>query len=330
MTARAVLLMLAATLAAIGAPAASTDATTDLIRDLGDDAHDVRLAARTKLVALGPAGLDALVAFLDLHATGIKAHVTKLIAQLDAPSWAERERAMDELGRIGIPAAESLVEAMKSGPPEVRWRAKRLVEHIRERNPAEDERQARRYALVIELVAEYGDARTVTALERELDSDLPTRRELAAFALGRIGQPRSCPHLVRRLNGATWPLKAHLVWAIGRTGDAAAAATLLAIAEARSEPPYLRARAVGGAERALATAPAVPREPALRLVALARDPAWEVRAAAEAALAALAKRDGTPTYHRSTAERTAELAAWRDWAQALPPDAGAGSEGPPR
>src|SRR3954447_6210280 len=63
--------------------------------------------------------------------------VAQLIEQLGSASFAERERATEELDAVGVPALEALRKAAASDDPEVRRRAGELLRKVEARAEAE-------------------------------------------------------------------------------------------------------------------------------------------------------------------------------------------------
>jgi len=61
--------------------------------------------------------------------------IDELIEKLGDGAWEEREKATQELIRIGKPALPKLLEAVKSPDAEVKWRAEHVLREIRERFP---------------------------------------------------------------------------------------------------------------------------------------------------------------------------------------------------
>ncbi len=62
--------------------------------------------------------------------------VDELVGKLGDADWETREQATRELVRIGRPAVPKLLEAAKSGDPEVKWRAEHALREIGERSPS--------------------------------------------------------------------------------------------------------------------------------------------------------------------------------------------------
>jgi|GEM_PF-1835250 len=71
-----------------------------------------------------------LIAYLNLLQPDEKrqADIVTLITELGSAKWHERETASGRLVLIGEPAKAKLTEALTSQDPEVRWRAKRILE----------------------------------------------------------------------------------------------------------------------------------------------------------------------------------------------------------
>jgi len=80
------------------------------------------------------AGFLLAIKLAPLHAEpDSSSRIARLIRQLGDDSFAEREAATTELTAIGEPALEALRTAVSDDDPEVRWRAKWLVEEIVQR-----------------------------------------------------------------------------------------------------------------------------------------------------------------------------------------------------
>ncbi|MHC4597403.1 MAG: PDZ domain-containing protein [Planctomycetota bacterium] len=62
----------------------------------------------------------------------LRDRIEGLVARLGSEAWKERKAAEKELIRIGIPAVPALEKALKSDDPEVRVRARRALDRIRE------------------------------------------------------------------------------------------------------------------------------------------------------------------------------------------------------
>jgi hypothetical protein len=68
---------------------------------------------------------------LDADAAGLDGHIAKLIEQLGDPQFAVRQRAQQELVKLGFDAFDALVEAENHNDPEVAMQAGYLVRRIR-------------------------------------------------------------------------------------------------------------------------------------------------------------------------------------------------------
>ena len=119
--------------------------------------------------------------------------------------------------------------------------------------------------------------------------------DVAAFGLGRIGDPASLPALIGLLKDPGWQVRVHAVWALGRCGNRRGLPPLQALAEDKASGPYRRARAMGSMARIVGAK--ATRAEAGWMVARLSDKAWEVRAAADAALRAISGKDQGYRYH---------------------------------
>jgi hypothetical protein len=150
-----------------------------------EDAAKAHRAVETLIAAGGPA-VTFLRERLSPEAPD-RARLARLVAALDADTFAEREKASQELEKLGEQAAPALKQALAGdSSPEVRRRAERLLAALaRPDNPAR-----LRVLRAVEVLEKAGDPDKRKALEA-LARDMPetlTGREARA-ALGRLAQP---------------------------------------------------------------------------------------------------------------------------------------------
>lgn len=135
----------------------------------------------------------------------------KLVLQLSSKDYDEAMVAMAKLKAQGVGLYPRLVEALSSGPPQVRWRSAALL-------------------------GELGDRRGVEPLADVLTDSDPTVRAAAAGALGQLGDETATPHLVPLVNSdPDLAVRIAAARALGVLGAAAAVAELKAVLSERAE-----------------------------------------------------------------------------------------------
>jgi len=111
------------------------------------------------------------------------------------------KKEWDELTRLGEPAVEPLIQALKDESWEVRWGAARAL-------------------------GEIGDARAVEPLIQALKDKYWNVNKKAEKALGKIGEPAVEP-LVQALKDESWGVRRGAAGALGEIGDARAVEPLI-------------------------------------------------------------------------------------------------------
>jgi hypothetical protein len=104
----------------------SQDAARHLYREVVERFPDTRwaAAARQRLAQLEePPGAGK-------PPEPAEAEVQRLLAQLAAPDWRERQRASHRLALLGEAARPALEDAARGADPELAWRAKRLLDRL--------------------------------------------------------------------------------------------------------------------------------------------------------------------------------------------------------
>ncbi len=128
---------------------------------------------------------------------------TKALAiTLNDPSELTRLRMAENLERIGTLAVEPLVEILKSGNPQAKVLAARVLGNLR--------------------AAEAGPV----LCEAMLEGSLPDLRAQAALALGKIGNPEDVPVLLKASEDEAWPVRAQVANALKMIGDVSTIPTL--------------------------------------------------------------------------------------------------------
>jgi hypothetical protein len=181
---------------AVPAPPADKDASAiaKAVENLGSASEKERWKAHDDLVKFGEAAVKPIseifgigvAAKEEAKAESPDARLAKLVEMLGSDSYREREAATEELTKIGKPAADALQEALKSGDPEVRQRASKILSTIR--NPGEDEavkksrENLKKYMAVLTL-EDIGSKNAKAALMKAVEED---ERLVAASALGAL------------------------------------------------------------------------------------------------------------------------------------------------
>jgi len=113
--------------------------------------------------------------------------VTKLIAELDDDKFEIRERASDELGKMGESAAGRLREALKNNPSaEQRRRVEELLARLKNKGPDGESLRATRAVAVLERIGSKEAREVLNGLARGAP-DAPLTRDARA-ALQRLGK----------------------------------------------------------------------------------------------------------------------------------------------
>jgi WD40 repeat protein len=108
--------------------------------------------------------------------------IRKLIAKLDAPRYAARERATRELGRLGTRAEPALRERLRGGAsPEARRRIEKLLARLTWAVPSAEELRVRRGVEVLERLATPEARRLLGQLARGAPGRLVTAEARAAL-----------------------------------------------------------------------------------------------------------------------------------------------------
>jgi len=160
--------------------------------------------------------------------------VEPLMAALKDGDFDVRWRAAEALGKIGEPAVEPLIAAHKAGDSDVRWQAARalaMTGDARALEPLIDALKEGPSPEVAEALGKIGDARAVEPLIAPLkDGDSDVRAE-AAEALGKIGDARAVEPLIAAHKDAQEDdysvLRSLAAEALAKIGDARAVPTLV-------------------------------------------------------------------------------------------------------
>jgi len=139
-----------------------------------------------------------------------EAGVARLVAQLGAASWAERQEASVRLAALGEAARAALEGAAKSSDPEVAWRARRLLERLEAgRSRAGERGVSRRFGVRIEVMGDMArrwmrrrGGSEMDRLVRALGSENAAEVTVARDALLNFG-PEAIDALVRGLEGSS-------------------------------------------------------------------------------------------------------------------------------
>jgi HEAT repeat protein len=146
----------------------------------------------------------------------------KWIGQLTDP--AKRERAAQELIRLGAEAAPALVEALQSRDPNLPPIVGRLLARIGPAAvPALVHSLQNAHPLirvqVVDVLAQIKDRSVVLPLLDALQGEFYTVRARAAAALGLVGDPQVIPHLLKALKDPEPEVRAWAALALGKFRD---------------------------------------------------------------------------------------------------------------
>lgn len=177
-----------------------------------------------------------------------------LVAQLGAPDWQEREKAMRALIALGEPARPALRDALRSLDPEVRWRAAYALSLVDfELLPTQPDAARALYASAARARAQPGGAEAARELYAEVVKRFPETRWAAAArerlealkaqeaAKGPPPGPEAIAALVARLGHAAWAERQEASRQLAQAGEAAREA-LEAAARAADPEAAWRAR----------------------------------------------------------------------------------------
>jgi hypothetical protein len=244
---------------------------------------------------------EGISAYLvQLHPTPeLRANSLALIKQLGDGSFAQREEAMQKLLILPVLDTEALAAATDDGDPEVRWRARKILQVGR----PETERMLYAAFKTIEERKLHG---TLEALIAAIPlCEKPTLRQQAQIALVAAARRDDAPLLTKALASENAHVRAGAAAALGEALGAEADATLLPLTT--DEQPAVRlavARAMAnyGERRALD----------LLIDLLAADEV-EVRTHASSALSSLTKKFHGYAAYDLPEKRKESIDRWRQW-----------------
>jgi hypothetical protein len=148
---------------------------------LAGDAADADAALR-ELAACPEQAAELAGRLLKPAAKDRTERIARLLRQLDSDTFAERERAEASLAELGEDAAEALGAALDGEPSaEVRRRAERLLERLREGPPAPERLRALRAVQLLEWIGSPAARRTLEALADGAPGAERTRAARAAL-----------------------------------------------------------------------------------------------------------------------------------------------------
>lgn len=162
----------------------------------------------------------------------------RLVAELLSGDELRAEAAVEALARLGPPALDALLPALRSDSPEARWWATRAVAAIPDRrstaaltealdDPDASVRQAAALGLRLQPSPDAADR-----LARLLTDDDPITARLASDALAALG-PRALTHLTAAARSPDAGARIHAVRALARAREPHAIPTLF---EALEDP----------------------------------------------------------------------------------------------
>ena len=148
--------------------------------------------------------------------------VPQLITALDDP-W--NFYAWNDLQRIGEPAVQPLIAALKNERDSIRPLAAKLLSYYNDlraiepligalSDPVEDVQIAAASAL-----GDLGDSRAVECLIVNFTNPSPKVRQVSADALGRIGDKRTVPALISAIQDSNSQVRGSIITALGKIGD---------------------------------------------------------------------------------------------------------------
>ena len=217
------------------APAADANALAALWDDLGSPKSSKVATAALKLVREGDSAVGFLGRKLEVRKTVVNAErIAQLLRELDANSWQRREKAQEELSRIGPPVAPFLREQLQKKPsPEVRVRVQAILAEWDARASGSPAALRRQRALA--LLGQIASARALNALLAVRAQVIELDRPWLDTALLNLAE-RALPRLIDAAGRAA------------AAGDTAAAeracAKALAIAEKTGHYSQGRIRAI--------------------------------------------------------------------------------------
>lgn len=203
------------------------------------------------LAALGPAAVETLCRALEDKFPELDQRAEALVARLDDPDPAAREKATEELIALGG-RVESLLKArLEKVGSEGRWRLTRVLgwSALEERRQEEEELAALQKAAACEALGAIGEPRAAGALVAALGRpDWRVRRE-ALQALGRLKAPEAAAPLVKLLGeDPDARMRALGAVALARIGNAEARGALRARLEKEPDGQVVRRLLEGLAE----------------------------------------------------------------------------------
>ena len=198
-----------------------------------------------------------------------------------------RQAAAEALVKIGAPAVEPLIAALKDKDSDVRYAAAKALGEIKDPRAVEpliavpkDYYSGVRYAVTEALVKIGAPAmEPLIAALKDKDSKDSDVRQAAAEALGEIKDPRAVEPLIAALKDEDSDVRAAAAYALGEIKDPRAVEPLIAaLKDGDSDVRKAAAKALGEIKDPRAVEP---------LIAALKDAKWRVREAAAEALVSL-------------------------------------------
>jgi outer membrane protein assembly factor BamB len=246
---------------------------------------------------------SGLIQFLrDLHPNEETQNLAaRLIAQLNSDSYAERESAMTRLILLPSLPVEALKVAAETGEPEVRWRAKVILD------TASDESANVLYAVfkTIELKKLRG---TVPELIRVIPlCDKPHLVDAARAAIEAVAEAQDAPPLREALSHAHPDVRATAAGVLWKCDGQRAIPHLRGVLEVPGQPDKVKLAAVVG------MANLGERESLALLHGLLMSDDAHVRVGSFLALTALTGQHFNYAAYDTEEKRLASAATWKEW-----------------
>lgn len=270
---------------------------------IGASANAQQLSSYAKTLAdkgIEPEAEGISAYLVQLHPTPeLRTNSLALIKQLGDGSFVEREEAMQRLLILPVLDTEALAAATNDGDPEVRWRARKILQVGR----PETERML--YA-AFKTIEEKKLSGTLPSLIAAIPlCEKPTLRQQAQIALVAASRREDAPLLTKALASENVYVRAGAAAALGEALGKDADATLLPLATDENASVRLavaRAMANYGERRSLNL-----------LIDLMEADDVEVRTHSSSALSSLTKKFMGYAAYDKPEKRTESITKWREW-----------------